>query len=112
MTNKNSFLSSNEGESGGVFIIPIHSKTSKTGIERLTIIAGVDSDWEHVSVSLPNRTPTWEEMCKVKDLFWEEHECVIQYHPPKEDYVNLHKHCLHLWRPLKSVIPMPEIERV
>ena len=27
--------------------------------------------WEHVSVSLPDRCPTWEEMCRVKDLFWD-----------------------------------------
>ena len=56
--------------------------------------------WEHVSVSLPlaNRCPTWEEMCYVKGLFWDEGDVVIQIHPAKKDYVNFAKNCLHLWR--------------
>lgn len=54
--------------------------------------------WEHVSVSYPNRCPTWEEMCTVKDMFWNEEECVVQYHPPKSEYVNNYPYCLHLWR--------------
>jgi hypothetical protein len=65
--------------------------------------------WEHVSVSLANRTPTWEEMCWVKDLFWSDDEVVVQYHPAKRDYVNCHPHCLHLWRPTrhKDKLPLP-----
>src|ERR1700733_966886 len=44
--------------------------------------------WEHVSVSTRNRTPNWQEMSFVKDLFWNEEECVVQFHPPKSTYVN------------------------
>lgn len=62
--------------------------------------------WEHVSVSCPNRTPTWEEMTAVKDLFWGSDETVIQFHPPKADYVNQHQFCLHLWR---RIGPNPEL---
>jgi len=64
------------------------------------IIASNGGGWDHVSVSLINRkrTPTWEEMCAFKDMFFFEHEVVIQIHPKKEDYVNLSKNCLHLWR--------------
>lgn len=54
--------------------------------------------WEHVSVSLPSRCPTWDEMCFIKSMFWDECDMVIQFHPPESDYVNLHKYCLHLWR--------------
>ena len=54
--------------------------------------------WEHVSVSYPNRCPTWDEMCKVKEMFWHDSEVVVQFHPRKEDYVNIHPFCLHLWR--------------
>ena len=67
--------------------------------------------WEHVSVHVYEygraRTPTWLEMCLVKDLFWEEEECVIQYHPAKSEYVNCHPHVLHLWRPKDVPIPTP-----
>ncbi len=65
-------------------------------------------DWEHVSVSLSDRCLTWEEMCFIKDVFWEEGDAVVQYHPPKSDYVNNHDYTLHLWRPLNGSIPMPD----
>lgn len=46
--------------------------------------------WDHVSVSFMNRCPTWAEMCKVKDLFFREDECCVEYHPAKSEYVNIH----------------------
>lgn len=61
--------------------------------------------WEHVSVSLANRCPTWDEMCFVKDLFWSPAEAVMQLHPPQSEYVNNHPYCLHLWR--HATIPLP-----
>ena len=64
----------------------------------LTVVASDQSGWDHVSVSMPKMTPTWTMMCFIKDLFWSEDEVVIQYHPKKADYINLHKHCLHLWK--------------
>lgn len=57
--------------------------------------------WEHVSVSCEDRCPTWDEMCAVKNIFWEDHECVVQFHPPKSDYINCHPFVLHLWRPTR-----------
>jgi hypothetical protein len=63
--------------------------------------------WDHVSVSREDRVPTWEDMCWVKDWFFEEEECVVQYHPPKKDYVNNNPRVLHLWRPVGVEIPMP-----
>lgn len=66
----------------------------------LKIIAddGATTGWEHVSVSLPSRTPNWDEMCFVKSLFWSDEETVVQFHPRASEYVNSHPHCLHLWR--------------
>ena len=74
--------------------------------------------WEHVSVRavdtsatnakyFSERTPTWDEMCFIKDLFWEPEECVIQYHPPKSKYRNIHPHVLHLWRKAGFDLPTP-----
>lgn len=72
--------------------------------------------WEHVSVHCVTegkmRTPTWAEMCFVKDQFWGEEDCVVQYHPPKSDYVNVHPHVLHLWRPLNETLPRPNKQMV
>ena len=68
--------------------------------------------WEHVSVSLPltPRTPTWDEMCGIKDLFWDKTDTVLQYHPAEEDYVNNHSTTLHLWRSTNQEIPKPPPE--
>jgi hypothetical protein len=63
--------------------------------------------WEHVSVSTAKRTPNWREMSFVKDLFWDEEECVLQFHPPRSRYVNCHPFCLHLWRPLDDHVRLP-----
>jgi hypothetical protein len=82
----------------GMFILP------GKGIE-LTVLSsgpswGIEGirGWEHVSVSTPRRTPNWDEMNMVKDLFWADDETVIQYHPKKTEYKNLHPYCLHLWK--------------
>jgi hypothetical protein len=68
--------------------------------------------WEHVSVSLKDRCPTWDEMAFVKDLCWGPEECVMQLHPPRSCYVNFHPNCLHLFRPVGVEIPMPPPETV
>lgn len=63
--------------------------------------------WEHVSVSLAHRTPTWMEMAMVKELFWEDEEVVVQYHPARSQYVNYHPYTLHLFRHASIPFPVP-----
>lgn len=65
------------------------------------VVAGNNEDgWEHVSMELmARRLPTWDEMCYLKDLFWDDEETVIQMHPKKSHYVNMVE-ALHLWRPV------------
>lgn len=106
---------------------PTHSKIWRTQVEpfrtagdghngayefphRGCIMRVVSSDgegWDHVSVSLAARTPTWEEMDTIKDLFFDEEEAVMQLHPPRSQWINNHPYCLHLWRPQAADIPMP-----
>lgn len=74
----------------------------------LKVIFSDGMGWEHVSVSTPNRTPNWSEMCFIKSLFWDDEDTVVQFHPPRSEYVNNHQHCLHLWRPNDGqTMPMP-----
>ena len=88
-------------ETCGYFVVPLpHAQT-------LRVIASSEGEWEHVSVSRKDRCPTWDEMCKIKALFWDEEDCVVQYHPPKSDYVNNHPFCLHLFRPTTVEMPRP-----
>lgn len=63
--------------------------------------------WDHVSVSFPNRCPTWEEMCEIKQMFFRPDEVCVQYHPAESEYVNTHPYCLHIWRLQKSGMPTP-----
>ena len=66
----------------------------------MSFVASWGGGWDHVSVSPLNRKtiPTWDMMCKVKDIFFKPEEAVIQIHPPKDEYVNNMPNCLHLWR--------------
>lgn len=71
------------------------------------VIASDGHGWEHVSVSHRSRVPSWEEMCKIKALFWDAEDVVMQLHPRASEYVNNHAFCLHLWRPATGDIPTP-----
>ena len=75
--------------------------------KRLNFIFSCQLGWEHLSVSMPNKTPNWDQMCRMKDIFWGEDEACVQYHPKKEDYVNNHEHCLHIWKPVDYELPTP-----
>lgn len=85
---------SKKGDSFGMFLVP-----------RFILIIASDGKedpscpreswgWQHVSVSVKDKgsafkskLPTWDEMCHIKGLFWENGDCVVQYHPPEADYV-------------------------
>lgn len=92
-----------KGSIEGCFEIPC-------GNARLFVISGSGLGWDHVSVSLPNRTPAWDEMAFVKRLFWDPEELVLQFHPPDSQHVNIHPHCLHLWKPWGQKIELPPKE--
>ena len=82
----------------------------------LCIIASDQLGWEHVSVHAAKpgkmRTPTWKEMCYIKERFWSDEDVVMQLHPRKSQYVNNHPCTLHLWRPVSQEIPTPPTEFV
>lgn len=83
----------------------------------LAVLCSDGMGWEHVSVhayrggdcgtARTMRTPTWKDMCFVKDTCWDDEDVVMQLHPRKSAYVNQHPHVLHLWRPTHATIPEP-----
>lgn len=93
---------SKEGEDG--FGGQFYDKASRV---HLNFIMSWGAGFEHCSVSLPTRCPSWEQMCSIKEAFWKDDECCMQLHPPKNNYVNNHPYCLHIWRPINSEIPQP-----
>ena len=89
---------------------------------RGTVIFGYNEAglMEHVSISSYKRRqlPRWEDMCRLKDMFFYPNEMVVQIHPSEERY--LHgvgfgndklENALHLWRPMNgdfSILNRPE----
>lgn len=102
-----------EGKDGfGGTVFPIEYKNGKVKIVKdidkaLHFMFSWGCGFEHLSVSTPIQCPTWEQMCKMKDIFWRDDEVCMQLHPKKEDYVNCMDYCLHIWRPIDKEIPMP-----
>lgn len=98
------FYGANGGRGRGVFKVFVDGRS-------FFCIASTGGGWEHVSVSPCSKArktcPTWEEMCAIKGMFFLPEECVVQYHPPRSEYVNNHPYCLHLWRPVGQTIPRP-----
>lgn len=115
----------------GAFIIPTNSISTLNKTETLNqpghylqIIShdgksgfyegkGEGTGWEHVSVTVLHSPtgetycPLWEQMAVVKQAFWTPEERVVQYHPKKSEYVDMHKDVLHLFRPLDTEVPSP-----
>lgn len=56
-----------------------------------------DQQWLHVSTAWTNRLPTWEEFREVRETFFGDDLVAIQVFPPKAEYVNVHRFCLHLY---------------
>lgn len=79
----------------------------KTTGKWLNFIFSYQLGWEHLSVSMPSKTPSWDQMCMMKDIFWREDEVCVEYHPKKSDYVNNHSHCLHIWKPTNVELATP-----
>lgn len=106
---KHGIYASDPGDDFGVFRMKVHGAaiTMIVSAGHDAEATGEEGHWEHVSVSLADRCPTWAEMCKVKDLFWGPEECVVQFHPSASDYVNQHPFCLHLWKWRRGAFPQP-----
>lgn len=77
-----SMWSSAPGDRHGVFYLT----RVRTNFVVIASDGSPEIPWEHVSARAIDykgeRVPTWEEMCWLKDLFWDAEECVVQYHPP------------------------------
>ena len=85
---------------GGVFLI-------ETPDGNILIQASNGLGWDHVSVSLVDRCPTWQEMEMVKRLFFYPEEVCMQLHVAESEHISVMPYCLHIWRPQKEGIPLP-----
>jgi len=100
------FFEQNNSYIIGDYIISVDGSNQK-----FHVMASIDENqWEHVSVSVftSDRLPKWNEMARIKDLFWKEEAYVLQFHPAKSDKVNLVDNCLHLWRNMDYMQRVPD----
>lgn len=89
------FASGDEFGFNGAFTFALPGEARK-----IMVIASDTHGFQHVSVSFGqnHKTPSWEIMCAVKDLFWDSEDTVVQLHPPKSKWISNHPGALHLWR--------------
>ena len=72
-------------------------------LKNASVIWTRDHDgYDHVSICPNKRTPSWEEMCAIKDIFFYDEEECYQVFPKKSEYVNIMENCLHIWRDTKK----------
>lgn len=85
---------------------------------RASVIFGYNENglMEHVSIRPQGKTvPSWEAMCRLKDLFFYPEEMVVQIHPKASRYfhgIGTMQNVLHLWRPKSgdfSILNRPEL---
>ncbi len=65
--------------------------------------------WRHVSFSRKNRIPSYDDLKMVKNLFLKDKKA-FQIFSKDNNYVNIHKYCLHLWTCLTDD-PLPEFSK-
>ena len=79
---------------------PIDGRAFSRGRLRVLVSEARELDgkvWLHVSVSLSDRLPSWDQLKQVKDAFVGEERNALQVLPKKSEYVNHHPYVLHLF---------------
>lgn len=99
----NGLYSSFRNEPFGMFLF---------GAGSIKVIVSDGLGWDHVSVSLNDRCPTWHEMNWIKNLFFDPECCVVQFHPPESRYINNHEFVLHMWHKQGHEYELPPRECV
>lgn len=72
----------------------------RTGMFRdgaYTIIVSKDAGNWHLSISHPAKIPPYEVLKKARYRYLPNDVTMAQLFPPKEQFVNIHPYCLHLW---------------
>jgi hypothetical protein len=84
-------------------------------VEHMSVIESIAIEqdgkrWHHVSVSRPDRLPSYDDLVFVKEHWIGDTRYAYQVFPPKHKHVNFDPHCLHLWSCLDAT-PLPDFTR-
>lgn len=80
---------------------PIDTMTSYAELRVIASVvdAGTHGSHQlHISVSRPDRDPTWSEIKAVRGAFFPPDIDAVMILPREEDYVNEHEHTFHVWQ--------------
>jgi len=71
----------------------------------LTILVGLEGGSWHLSISHPERYPTWDEIKTARYDLVPHHLTMAMLLPPPDEYVNVHLNCFHLHQLLPQELP-------
>jgi hypothetical protein len=71
------------------------TKAYRMGACQILVSPGHDG-W-HLSISRPDRLPSWEELRDARYALVPEDVTMAMFLPPRSEYVNVHETCLHLY---------------
>ena len=85
------------------------------GIDGMSVIESIaieddGNTWLHVSFARKSRMPDYEDMARIRKIFFKETQKVIMIFPPKEKHVNIHPYCLHFFCCLSAKV-LPEFSK-
>lgn len=62
------------------------------------VMVGKESAGWHLSISCADRYPTWDEVAHARYKLIPNSATMAMILPPREEYVNVHDYCLHIWQ--------------
>ncbi len=86
---------------------PITGASAYKGPHEIHVLESTDNTpkWgnlKHVSISKPDSYPSWDEILEVKLKLFGDRKDAIMVIPKRENYVNVHENCFHLWESPES----------
>ena len=63
-----------------------------------SVLAAKEGDKWHLSIAHRSRYPTLDEIRDARYKFVPDDVTMAMIYPPKDEYVNLHNNCFHLWQ--------------
>lgn len=64
---------------------------------RSTVLVSIDNGKWHLSISNRDCQPSYKEIKRARYKYLPNNIVMAQIFPPKEEFVNLHEYCHHLW---------------
>jgi hypothetical protein len=69
-----------------------------------SVLVAVESGRWHLSIAHPDRYPTWDEIREARYALVPNHVTMAMLLPPRQEYVNIHPHCFHLWEVRDAIL--------